>query len=99
MNILDILKKMEYDVIAFDSRVGIYQVKFNSTRRKRLQRLIEKDKDKDLLEKGIDLHEIYHVKVSSVSFNELGNLFVTFSEEKDKCERFDYYDSEAYIED
>lgn len=97
MNILDILKKLDYNVIAFNSAIGIYEVRFNAKRIERMGQIIDeyKEKNKNENDEGkIGLNETLYLKVNEVKFNEIGNLYVSFSEEKFKIDVIDFYDSE-----
>ncbi|WP_286909264.1 hypothetical protein [Clostridium sp. UBA1652] len=96
MNILDILKKLDYNVISFNSAIGIYEVRFNAKRIERMEKIIDeyKEKNNEGDEGKIGLKETLYLKVNEVKFNEIGNLYVSFSEEKFKIDLIDYYDSE-----
>jgi hypothetical protein len=96
MNVLDILKKMDYNVVAFNSAVGIYEVRFNSKKIERMKKILENDVENKDKEKP-NIYDTFYLKVKEVKFNELGNLYVSFSEEKLKLDMIDYYDSEENI--
>lgn len=88
MNVYDILRRLGYDVHSFNED-GVYTVCFSPERIRRYKKLIEAG------EMGFDgdLYGIWHIKVSEVSFNGFGNLFVSFvdADNSDNClDSFEY---------
>lgn len=77
MNVIEILWKLGWDVLSFNGE-GEYKIQFSN---ERISRYHEKIENEDFDFDG-DLEEIYTVKVSEVTFNDYGDLFVSFEDTK-----------------
>lgn len=77
MNVIDILNKIGWDVLAFKD--GIYTVQMTHERWNRERKKIEV-KEMAYDEGYQPLTDTFDIYVDEVSFNQLGNLFVSFTE-------------------
>ena len=89
MNVIDILTKLGWDILSFKD--GIYTVKMTHERWKREKKKIEAG-EMTYTEEYNPLTDTFNIYVEEVCFNELGNLFVSFSEveSNDPFDCFEY---------
>lgn len=88
MNILDVLRKLGYDVCAF-TEDGVYTVMLSS---EHIARIVKRREEMDIEYYG-SLYDTYKIRVSEVYFNKFGDLVVAFKEvDNEEDGDFDVYE-------
>lgn len=88
MNVIEILMKMGYEIISVND--GVYGVQYTNERKMHIQEQVEKGElHEDIKEY---LNATIYLCVGEVSFNEFGNLFVEFLEEKHASSTWECYE-------
>lgn len=95
MNVIDILKKLGYDVLESNHEQKIYTVRCSKEKKKRL--LMQIKAGKIAVEKEF-LNSAYVIVVTEVSFNDNGNLYVEFRD-AESYTLFDAYEYQNMSED
>ena len=87
MNVIDILNKLGWEIVSLKN--GYYEVQMTTERYHR--EFIKRKNGEIEYDKGFDPKGIFEIYVDKVSFNDLGNLYVSFRE-VDSNNLFDMYE-------